>query len=411
VSYNNILTLLYTLFFASVVFDPSNSLLQLKHELFIALIAWSCVRIALRPSMPLRTLLQISLVTAGIAVISASSLFYLLQTWGTDEQSARLGAYLSFASVLAIISFATSPNTALKSFLFVVTLQAFATIAVWLVVITVPTSWNVIVPFGYEKDFLWLNLREFGGMSYVQVFFKTSPYMIIALAFYSQRVVETRRRCSFRVICLSVACFTALIISGTRANMLAAVVIPIVFVAVSPSVKTSYKTGIIGAVSIMLACFIAYNSSVLHAMLDPYETSNNVKLSYFQDYYLIFQDTTTILFGQGVGAMHYFSSLGKPLLITEVTPLEILRQLGAICGLVYVIWLLVPLLYLGFGSKATFRWLAIGYAVYLLVSLSNYFLMSSTGIVLVSLCYGVSLQGHFTYSTRVRLPGAAAAQT
>ena len=143
-------------------------------------------------------------------------------------------------------------------------------------------------------------------------------------------------------------------------------------------------------------------------MLDPYEFSNNIKLSYFKDYNDLFQDTSTFLFGQGVGAVHYFSSLGKSLKITELTLLEIIRQLGAICGIIFILWVLFPLLYLGVRSSKPLNWLGFGYSAYLLVCLSNYFLLSSTGIFLVALCYSVAFGVDFRDNGWVELTENAA---
>jgi hypothetical protein len=142
----------------------------------------------------------------------------------------------------------------------------------------------------------------------------------------------------------------------------------------------------------------AANAGILITMLDPSEYSNAVKLGYWDDYVKIFSDPVVLFFGQGIGALHYFDSLGMDLRITEVTLLELVRSFGLIMAFAYLVFWIAPLILL---RRARFRdchWLWVAYASYLLISMSNYFILSSSGMVLLSVVYGECL-GRVNHST------------
>jgi uncharacterized BrkB/YihY/UPF0761 family membrane protein len=157
---------------------------------------------------------------------------------------------------------------------------------------------------------------------------------------------------------------------------------------------------------VSFASMIALNLDVIGAMFDSKEESNSVKLGYWDDYANIFSDNWVLMFGQGIGVTQYFNSLGLDLQITEVTLLELVRNFGVIIACAYIVFWCVPIVLLR-RRRRDLHWLLIGYGAYLLISLSNYFILSSTGMVLLSIVYSAALSTRTREQKQARTPSEA----
>jgi hypothetical protein len=382
--------LLISLFFV-VVFDPSDNLTGLKKYIFLALLSWwLLLRIGTKAPPPILPTTILIFLFFGVIFPLFSILSYYLQSGNTSEYEGftTLIGFLSLA-LLILISSMRVPTLGL--FLKVLTIQALVTFGLYIYLSFNPSLVDLITVFGYDQGFLWINVKDYGSLQFLQIFFKTAPFMVLPVAYYSSQYFNTSRNGKGASLILSIICSFALLISGTRANMAFTLLIPGYFAIRSMSrARLSNRILMIFAIC-MLIGLLVFNIDILMAMLDPNEESNAVKLGYRDDYIKIFSEPWVLFFGQGIGVVHYFESLGMYLRLTEVTLMELIRNFGIFIALAYLGFWIAPLILLGHSRFRDYHWLRVAYTSYLLISMSNYFILSSTGMVLLSVIYSVCL--------------------
>jgi hypothetical protein len=377
--------------FLVVVFDPSDSLSGLKRYAFFALFCWwLVVPVATRHAQPVVPAALAIFFAFGVAFPALSIYFYYLQNGDFSEYDG-FQTMLGFLSLALLVPVTSMNVPTVRLFLAVLTTQAFATLGIYAVLLLLPDLLTPTILFGYEKGFLWINAKDYGGLEFLQIFFKTAPFMVLPLAFYAERYFTRADKYGLPSLVAVAVCCLALLISGTRANMAFALLIPVYF-----AVRGLKDAGLTHKIATLLLLLVLVglllgNADIIVAMLDPNEFSNAVKLGYWDDYIKIFTDVTVLLFGQGIGAVHYFESLGLELRITEVTAFELVRSFGLFLALAYFAFWTAPMILLRRVKLKQYHWLWVGYGAYLVISMSNYFILSSTGMVLLSVVYSVCL--------------------
>lgn len=379
--------------FAIVVFDPSDSLIGLKKYVFLALMCWwLLLKIGSNKPPPIVPAALAIFFCFGLIFPFLSIVSYYFQV-GDFKGYAGFHTLIGFLSLALLVIVSSVEVRALQLFVKVVTVEVFATIGIY-IFLSLQRKWlPEVTAFGYDQGFLWINAKQYGNFQFLQIFFKTAPFMVFPLAYYSARYFGIGgKKNDILALWLMVASCVALLISGTRADIAFALIIPTYFAICSLQRDHLYKKIFIALVLGLLFSMVMANLDILLAMLDPSEKSNAIKLGYWNDYMEIFLDPVVFLFGQGIGAVHYFQSLGEELRITEVTLLELIRNFGVVVAAAYVLFWVAPVFLLGQRKFSNYRWLRVGYIAYLCISMSNYFILSSTGMVLLSVVYGICLE-------------------
>ena len=374
-----------------VVFDPSDSLTGLKKYIFLALLVWwLLLRISTKRPPQIRPAALLIFFFFGFLFPSLSIVSYYFQGNDfTDYEGFRtLIGFLSLAFLVIISSMHTST---INIFIKVLTGQAIATLGVTAVLTSNPALIAPVTIFGYDQGFLWINAKNYGGLEFLQIFFKTAPFMVLPTAYYASIYFSMSNERTARALLLLAICCLALLVSGTRANMAFAILIPAYFAIRSLKRANLSRLVIVLVFAIATLTMILVGIDIIVAMLDPQEESNAVKIGYWSDYVNIFSNPTVLLFGQGIGVVQYFSSLDLDLRITEVTLLELVRNFGMFIAIAYLVFWLAPIVLLRHPSFQHYNWLLVAYVSYLLISISNYFILSSTGMILLSIVYSVCL--------------------
>ena len=118
-------------------------------------------------------------------------------------------------------------------------------------------------------------------------------------------------------------------------------------------------------------------------MFSSNSKSNLGRLSLLGDYIRELEIPSTLLFGQGLGATFYVSVNSRMQWIAELTYLEILRHYGIFMGLILFIMLLYPFIY--YKRYSDKKYLLVAYFGYLLMCITNPFIFSSSGMIMLSI--------------------------
>jgi hypothetical protein len=362
------------------VFDPADTTLGAKVPLFAAL--WAATLLMMltsgdRSVLPVKATIYVA---AFVAVPALSLLRYDLVNGYLPPHGLNLfKGYLLISLTIVLVVSRVDLVPQLSAALAVL---ACLVIAVFVAIeLDYARMYNLLQPLGLRAGLLYLDERSYGNIQFLQVFFATSPMLVIAIAYYFDRAMSepaTRRKLLF----FAVAAISAagMFLAGTRANMLVSLLLPFLlcpFYAARPGLSALYS---LGGLTILALVFAGH----MTAFFDPAEFGNNIKLVTVNDYIELLRDPANLLLGQGLGASYDWSTTGR-FFTTELTYLELIRNFGLFGALIILALLTLPLVsaILSPTSRRD-RALAVAWFLYLVMSASNPILFSSMGTLILA---------------------------
>jgi hypothetical protein len=386
-------------FVLATLFDPADSLLGLKVPLY--LLCW-CTGILLSLSRAERIRLPIGLVVyvaLMIAIPLVSIAIYFVAD-GTEPYAGfqLFKAYLFIS--MALLLYVTRTNL-LPYLCVALTILAMAVLAVGTLVLLQPALFVPIYAFGNQYGMFSIDNRDYGaGLVLFQMYFVTSPMLAISAAYYFDRAAARRvHRVGFAALALLNT--GAMIFAGSRNNLMAAVALPVALFLV----HSKRKDVAVGVTALVTGIGLIAVSDQVRILLDPTEASNSTKLTTLSDYGTILERPATLIFGRGLGAYEQWTGRGSSF-ITELTYLEIIRNFGVFLGALMILLLVGPILY-AYANRWSFpeTSVIVGYLVYLAMCVTNPYLFSSMGMLILSVITANIAMHH---STRTRRSGYTA---
>jgi hypothetical protein len=362
------------------VFDPADQILGGKVFIFGALWGLTAINIvSTRDNLYLPPGLVIY-VGMFVAIPLLSILWYFVINGKQPfEGFVLLKGYLliSFAIVLFLNRLDLIPQLSA-----VLTILSCSVIAVFVALELEPDLFGTLYPIGVDTGLLILDHRSYGDFELIQVYFVTSPMIVISIAHYFDRaMVEPGVARKLVFLLLTAINIAGMFLAGSRNNIFVSLLLP--FLLWPLYTKRIVLSALVsfGVLSVLALPF----ADQLQAFLDPSEVSNGVKLAMLDDYARIFGNPVTLLFGQGLGAYETWSAVSY-FYITELTYLEMVRNFGLIGALVMLALLLFPIANAFFTQVSPReRALAVAYFLYLVMCISNPNLFSSMGILILAI--------------------------
>jgi hypothetical protein len=372
--------LLFT-FVIVCVFDPADKILGAKVPVFVALWIATLLRMLLvdgrfrfpiAPTLYVATFVAIPVLSIIPTYVGGGSL--------PSEGFSLLKGYLLVSLVLVLIVHRVDLVPQLSAVLTV--LACFAVGIFVALQFNYSRVYNALQPLSYDFGLLYLGKRSFGNYELLQIYFVTSPMLVVAVAYYLDRAMsEADRTLKLLFFAVTAIDLVGMFLGGTRNNILISLLTPALlwpFYRKRRGITALYG---LGAIAILALLFAGY----LKAFFDFSEVANNIRLTIMQDYVRIFSDPVTLMFGQGLGTYYNWSSRG-PFYISELTYMEIIRNFGIFGGLLIVGLISLPLAHAVLvPTSRRDKVLAMAYFLYLVMSASNPLFFSSTGILILSI--------------------------
>lgn len=370
-----------TLFLLSCVFDPADQLLGLKVWLFV--LAWS-VTIARASSFSNGTVSVPLPLLVYVALFLAIPLFSVLRL-ALDDGSIRpegltlLKGYLliTLAPMLVLNRVDLMPRLGV-----VLSCLAIAIIGTYVALQVAPEFHDALYVFGAITGIVLVDLRDYAqDVTFLQVYFVTSPMLAISIAWYFHRAnAAATPRARFVAWFLVALHAVAMMLAGTRNNILVSIILP---AALWMQYSRRRVLVALGSMSMALALVLIF-AEQLTAFFDPGEVSNSTKLALLGDYGRILAEPWTLLFGRGIGAYELWAAKSEYNFVSELTYLELIRNFGLPAAALMLALLLTPI-WRAFSSRGSLanRAIALGYALYLVMCMSNPNLFSSMGILIL----------------------------
>lgn len=313
------------------------------------------------------------------------SLVYNVLVPGSDAingswfQAIIISAYL----FLMVFSKKEYYETIINAFLFSATLVSLITIGLWLLCWFVPAIRTVLATYFMllhettNLSFINIDTRMILGVPFFFVWYRTIPIVIPALGYYYiiRLSGNKNRKNLFRIILYTVA----LILSGTRADMMAAGLLCFFYLCFQLLRKRCFCTAYVLVLTTLCVGAVAAFSF----LNDKGSKSSSIKhlhqISYFNTF-----DTDyarTLFFGWGDGSTFY--TLGRRAFVdlTELSHWETIRRYGFISMvlIMFFIWLR-PLIRKVLNEKSIIKYyyMLVVFA-YIFVACTNPYLLDSLG--------------------------------
>lgn len=362
INYNKLNSILLFLFCFVLIFDPSNQMLKMKEIVAIFLVISIIITFKYNFSNQ-------KLYTNLFFIYLVIYAFFAALFSSVDiNYSFYLGFVKSFF-VFFILSFCKYEDFE-NSFFYSLKILLIISLSFYLVYNFFPNeSLKKIPDLFYEANNLIIGNREYGQFEIFMLYYKTVPLVILLIGYLLNRK-------SYVIAGISIL---VLFISGTRANMFAALLIPLYYL----YIINSYKIRIYLFVLVIVFITLTMNF-VLTNFLSSSEFSNIVKLGHFYSYIEYFKNNPLFFFfGSGAGSYFYSHGVSDYVLNTELVFLDLIRYIGIINTVLFYIVILYPIRKIYYKSNI----IAFSYFIYIIVAMTNPLLISSTGFLAISFAY------------------------
>ena len=369
--------------------DPMDQMFHLKSTLFITVLAIWFLRACLGYTKRCRLSLWGILIALALIIPLAATLIGLLS--GRNPESGPMFSTAEMFLMAFLVLVLTSEEINLVSILnrecIVV---ALITLGISITAAFSPLLYAAIYEFTDSKQVAYLSAEADSiGLGLGSFYYKTCATLILPLGYYTARFYSQRSH-RVRNLLLALVYSSALVLSGARANVLAAAAVVGVF-----SIKKIRDVlGWEVAIPVSLIVLVLATASLLPGFFKPTEYSNAIKLGHWSSYITEFdQHPYYMLWGEGTNTEFYSAGFEKNTIITELTYVEFVRNFGIPVTFLFLVtlsWPLVPLL--GARARASgLSYVAISYGAYLLMSASNPLLLNTTGMLVVTSVWGTVL--------------------
>ena len=213
----------------SCIFDPADRVLSLKVPLFAACWAVTLAQCSFRRERCRLPLELIVYTLLFVAIPSASIVGYYVTGGGQPYDGFQLlkgYVLVSLGALLYLNRIDVLPHLAA-----VLTALAALILGVAIAVTVEPTLYDLLYLPGSLSGLLFLDRRDYAGLVMLQVYFVTSPMLVISIAYYfhlAKTHASRRRRMLYAG--LSAMSIVAMFFAGTRNNIIVSLLLPLALV-------------------------------------------------------------------------------------------------------------------------------------------------------------------------------------
>ena len=376
---NSVVIAIFT-FILATLFDPAD-LLGFKLPLFLACWVTTFFVLFSRPDkikLPPKLIAYVLL----MLFVPLYSMFVYQVVDGSDPFNGfsmyKAYIFISFSLLLYINRINIVANLS-----FALNIVAIIIILLTIVMHFQPLLSEPIYMLGIKMKMFYLDNRNYGGgLTLSQVYFAVSPMLVISIAhyFYLSKFSNKHKEWYKLITLIQIV---AMFMAGSRNNMMAAFLLPL-------SLHILFaRRRLLSIISTALIVFLAvlFFFDELFILLNPLEHSNSAKIALIDDYLTMFTDTTTLIFGQGLGSYYVWEAYGNHAhYVTELSYFEIIRNFGLFFGVIMLLMLFYPIVSAFFINKYYMeKHIIIAYFFYLIMCISNPNLFSSMGMLILSM--------------------------
>jgi hypothetical protein len=379
----SVLRLILIALIVVAVFDPANQVTNLKIPLFVA--AWLFFFLAAFIGRNVRVHRPALLVAVAFGMLlPLYSVCYYAVTNGDFAHFDGFQYLQSYAFFLLVIILTSTDIDLLRPLCITLTwLSGVIVLIAILAMTSSPETYLLLYELGAEFGVLALSERTYGGATFLTIYYVTAPLLVVSVGYFSRLAVESRGYEQVRNVLLLALNVLGMFLAGTRNSIIFSIVVPLLVLVWYSKRKSLVSVGTV----LVLISLATLNSEVILDMLDPGDVSNAPKLLHLRDYLDMLSDPIRLVLGYGLGSFFYSRGFGEYTSLTELTYFEFIRSFGLVLAMAYYMFLLFPLIALSLSRAKKEHALYLSYACYLLMSATNPFLVSSSGMLVISIVW------------------------
>ena len=382
-SQTKLVTLVIILLLFVSIFDPADQILQIKVPVFICLwILFLFFKIFSQKPLKILNPLFMYLLAFIIIIPSISILRYVLFNPITEEYLLYLWFCMKplfFLSLLLILcDFKINATNIISKLLLLFSVSIF--IVFILIIVGYDVFDSKIINLVYEKGLIQkIDFRDYGGFKLYYIYFVTAPLLVISTAYYTEKTLISKGRIKWKYLIFLIISFISFFLTGSRNSIIISLVTPLLVYLVYS--RNKIKSIIVFSSFLFINLF--YFRNAIFFIFSSNSKSNLGRLSLLGDYIRELEIPSTFLFGQGLGATFYVSVNSSMQWIAELTFLEIIRHYGIFMGGILIIMLFYP--FINYKRYSDKKYLLVAYFGYLLMCITNPFIFSSSGMIMLSI--------------------------
>ena len=367
-----------------LIIDPADKIFHLKSPLFLLIILlWLGLKFKVGIKYKIDSILMIK----GLVSIAIFGIFTALLQNSDIDYSFSIGFLKSLSVLLlliVIIDLDIEPDIILIRY--AILIPVF-TIFIYLILIKYP------IFFGFIYDYLVVGKqaamvarRSFYGYDLLSIYYKTSSTLVFPLSFFCSKFIYKKKDLfSFTMIFLFSFC---LIISGTRANILGAVVILLYYIYRYLKLRRNVLLSLVGVCSVLLFSVLFFLSLSFNETNKSSEVKSGHLTSFVSN---MSENPEYLIWGQGLGSKAYSIGTNTTQAQTELTYFDLIRFFGIPLACLFVLLIGYPMIYLYRNRMINDRnrYSFVAFVTYLLIAGTNPLLVSSTGMLIIIVMYSL----------------------
>lgn len=372
-----IINVLLALLWFSIIVDPSNSLLKIKDIVFGATIAFFFI--GYHQISKFNLLIVLSLFFVFLFSVS----FGLSRNYDFDikEMTAYAKGWIFYIILLLTPKFSMWNKIIFPCVVISLIIVFLYILLLFYPIIEIPLS----IFFGANEKMINITHRIFLGIDVTGVYYKTTPILILPLAYFMNLFLNSQVK-KWSNFMISLLFFIALLMSGTRATMFAALFVVLLLIVLK---FRDYLWGLLMIVPIFMVLVLS-SYLVLEKLMSEKEYSINVKTKHFESQIQLFSENPDILIlGQGIGSTYYTKGSNSMTTLSELSYMEIIRMFGIINGIVVILFHFLPIFFLYKNKPPNYLAFIIGYIAYLFIAGTNPLILNSFGNLVVFTAYSI----------------------
>lgn len=364
----------------SLLIDPTNVFLGIKNIVF-------CIFVLI--SIPYEKFRYIEIFLVFISIYFFSFSYALIS--GSDLDLVIAQGYLKAFLFLMYLFWVNDNHLRMFHFFYRISLLiALIEVLLYSLITMYPflevVFWNF---FSQRNQVIAITRRQFVGIKFLSVYFRTSAVCVISLSVSLFCWFSTKKVKYFIYTCLL---WAGLFCSGTRANILAAVLLLII----SFLLYVFYIKKCKFLFTVLILCFSFFCIFFIFKLLgDSDEISINTKTGHYISLMNLFASNPIrfLLIGLGPASFFYSEGSGQMEAVIELTYLDLIRNYGLVFTIVIMLIISLPFFYVvrnKYYDKFMKILLSFGYLSYLFIAGTNPLLVSSTGFMVVCMMFYVA---------------------
>jgi hypothetical protein len=385
---DKILLVLTSLFFFNCVFDPAGLFFGIKTMLFVFIMITLAFKAFVSKKLYIpKNILSFILIFAFLIPILSLISTIIFHQFKNNTIQLVYGTINTGLFLLIIFVFFNSSYNYLKIFIFWLTILSSLIIILHFIVINNTSLIPNLQKFGVKYRIFQFAVGPLLGTTIVRVYFWASPVLLLAVAYYSYKVIiQPTRVANYFLLFINIL---GMFFSGSRLNMIISVITFFLILLFYLSSKNLLPILLILIIFICTSLILYFDEISL--MFG--NNSDSEKFGMINDYKKIYiSNIKTFLFGQGIGSEAYFAARGEVMSYTELTYFDLFRKYGFILGLTLLGAIFYPI-FLIRTAKSKFLWIIVTYGLYLFMAFFNPFYFSSNGMIILSFTLFLIFQG------------------